>query len=253
MGYLAENEVKWPTVISSRNYEDADPFIVAAGLGGWREDFRWLDSGQAMAFPDGEDIRLVVATDRWLNGELSTFLGVGTQPDYADEAFFVLSIPNTLPGADGKGYTAEMAVGEQQQVESPILFESTEPPGVGVQLLTAEFPETVTPGQPLNLITIWSIPADSGPIPLSLFAHLLNSAGEIVTQSDGLGYPPHNWRAGDEFGQVNTLVVPDWAAKDDYRLQIGFYNRTTGVRWLIMDGGKVVGDHLILGTVRVES
>ena len=56
-----------PVVISSRDIEDEDPYIVSVSLDR-AIDRRWVDSSQALALPAGaEEAWLIVTADRWID------------------------------------------------------------------------------------------------------------------------------------------------------------------------------------------
>ena len=71
--------------------------------------------------------------------------------------------------------------------------------------LTGVEPGAARPGEELTLLTSWQ----TGParfLSLAMFVHLLDAAGNIVAQDDGLGYPPHTWQPGDRFIQLLSLI-----------------------------------------------
>ena len=56
-----------PVVISSRDIEDEDPYIVSVSLDR-AIDRRWVDSSQALALPAGAaEAWLIVTADRWVD------------------------------------------------------------------------------------------------------------------------------------------------------------------------------------------
>ena len=112
--------------------------------------------------------------------------------------------------------------------------------------LTGVEPGAARPGEELTLLTSWQ----TGParfLSLAMFVHLLDAAGNIVAQDDGLGYPPHTWQPGDRFIQLARLPLPPDLPPGDYTLQFGLYDRATGARWPVLNAeGQPAGDRLLL-------
>ena len=74
-----------------------------------------------------------------------------------------------------------------------------------------QLPQTeAAPGQTLALLSAWAIAADipSGAAQRRLFLHVLDDAGQIVAQHDGLDVTLDGLRAGDWFTQLHTLTLP---------------------------------------------
>ena len=112
--------------------------------------------------------------------------------------------------------------------------------------LTGVEPGAARPGEELTLLTSWQ----TGParfLSLAMFVHLLDAAGNIVAQDDGLGYPPHTWQPGDRFIQLARLPLPPDLPSGEYTLQFGLYDRATGARWPVLNAeGQPAGDRLLL-------
>ena len=63
-----------PVVISSRDIEDEDPYVVSVSLDRAIER-RWVDSSQALALPAGAaEAWLIVTADRWIDPLLALSL-----------------------------------------------------------------------------------------------------------------------------------------------------------------------------------
>jgi hypothetical protein len=98
----------------------------------------------------------------------------------------------------------------------------------------------------VTLLTSWET-GGARFVSLAMFVHLLDAAGNIVAQDDGLGYPPHTWQPGDRFLQLARLPLPADLPPGDYRLQFGLYDRATGARWPVLNAdGQPAGDRLLL-------
>ena len=79
--------------------------------------------------------------------------------------------------------------------------------------------------------------------------------GDIVVQQDtytGMGrYPSTMWHPGDIFADTFTLVVPEWTPVPGRgTFEVGFYDRDTGARLLVVDEhGQVTGDSVWFHTL----
>ena len=70
-----------------------------------------------------------------------------------------------------------------------------------------------------------------------MFTHVLDSAGGILTQRDGLDAPSWAWRAGDLIAQIHPIAVPESAAPGEYSAVVGIYDRASGARLPVVGGG----------------
>ncbi len=95
----------------------------------------------------------------------------------------------------------------------------------------------------------------------TVFVHLIDSTNRIWDQKDytplGGSYPTYlwipKWLPGQTALDPYRLTVPGEAPPGDYYLEIGLYGMTTRQRVYQYDrAGNVVGDRLVLGTVRVR-
>ncbi|MCP4535844.1 MAG: glycosyltransferase family 39 protein [Chloroflexi bacterium] len=244
-----------PVAISSRNIVDAHPFIVDTILE--RDDLaiRWMDTFGAFAMPAGHDeVRLFVTKRRWIDDDLFSFIGLGAMPvTYEDdfalfEARFsdwdvverlVYALPASAP------FPTDLLTAHQMTL--PVTIENT------VQLESIrELPPSLNAGQTLTFFSTWQVLSSTTGKSLAMFVHLLNDNGELVAQQDGLGYPLHTWQPGDRFVHVHHISAGASLPAGQYWIQLGFYEGTTGQRWLIRDNERVLGDRLLVGAVEVS-
>lgn len=81
----------------------------------------------------------------------------------------------------------------------------------------------------LTLLSFWR--AHQTPeAALKIFVHLLNEAGQLVAQHDGLDVEWSTLRPGDEFAQLHPILLPSDLPPGNYALQIGLYRAGDGVR-----------------------
>ncbi len=75
-----------PVVISSRDIEDEDPYIVSVSLDR-AIDRRWVDSSQALALPAGAaEAWLIVTADRWVDPLLADLVNLDAGEQVSEEA-----------------------------------------------------------------------------------------------------------------------------------------------------------------------
>ncbi len=253
--YLRDDPDTRPVIISSRNIVDAHPFIVDTILE--RDDLaiRWVDSFSAFAMPAGhEQVRLIVTKRRWIDEDLSAFIGLAAMPTTYEDEFVLFEIRfsdwdavsaqsvHVLPA----GAPPSTDLSSAHQMALPLTIEDT------VQLESIrELPAALNVGQTLTFFSTWQVLRGDIGRPLSMFVHLLNNDGELVAQQDGLGYPLHTWHVGDRFVHVHHIPIDASLPAGEYSIQLGFYESTTGQRWLVRHNGNVLGDRLLVGTVGV--
>ena len=258
--YLEHNPDSRPAVISSRNIADEDPYIVAVSMDRAEFPIRWVDTGQAVAIPAGVDeARLIVTADRWLDAELVKLSGISGEPVYQEPEFAVYllrsgdwSIADQLPLLYLAPDVTLPTMTTVKAVNWPYPYEFcdclSDETGRGKLLLTGlSIPENWQPGENIEMIATWQT-LEKNFVSLSLFVHLLNEAGEIVTQYDGLGYPPHTWGSGDLFAQMARLPLDVDLSSGEYWLQFGLYERETGKRWSLLNANhRPVADRVLIG------
>lgn len=112
-------------------------------------------------------------------------------------------------------------------------------------------PQSIASGQSLVLTTYWRVvgPATQ---PLSIMAHVLDAAGQVVAAGDGLGVPVEQWRVGDVIVQRHELAVPKDTPAGQYWVQTGVYSLADGARLPILDRNAVAGDRLLLSSIRLD-
>jgi len=88
-----------------------------------------------------------------------------------------------------------------------------------------------------ELITYWQVEMLDGGS-RSIFLHLVDPAGTIIDQDDGLGTPAGHWQPGDIILQRHTLTIP--AGNEVLSLRVGVYNPEDSRRLLAADGGDFV-------------
>jgi hypothetical protein len=254
--YLQGDPNTRPLVINSRSLEDADPYTLSVSLDRTDLNIRWADTGQALALPNGaRELQLIVADGRWLDTTLADFINLPPATLQA-ERFQVYDL--SLAEWDGGAATlpspvAIVPTGSAIPTD-PAIINATLPLSFqnSVQLTGIhQLNPTIEPNQHFTFITTWQVQQPGDPIPLAIFMHLLDANNQIVSQQDGLGYPPHGWQPGDQFIHVHHLPT-DGLLPGQYYLWFGLYNRDTGLRWPIMQDDQPAGDRVRLGPFTVK-
>ena len=105
--------------------------------------------------------------------------------------------------------------------------------------------EPLRPGGTVEMLTYWRA-ADYAAPDLKIFIHLLDGAGNVVAQNDGLALLSGKLRPGDEFVQLHAIQLPADLPPGLYGWQLGVYNEKSGERLRLLDGAA---DRLLLHTV----
>jgi len=84
----------------------------------------------------------------------------------------------------------------------------------------------------------------------TVFTHLIDEEGRIWGQKDneplGGSYPTSFWDDGEVVKDEYELRVKEGTPPGGYLLEVGMYLLSTGERLPLLEGGKVVGDRLLL-------
>jgi len=111
---------------------------------------------------------------------------------------------------------------------------------------------TWRPGEMFSLETHWL--KEAPPVPVKLFVHVVDDAGRIVAQWDGLGAAWEGWRAQDVLIQFHELQFPDTMPDGTYQIWAGVYDPGSGQRWSVDNAPEALVDEdnrFLLGTVTV--
>jgi len=238
LGHAAEAYPDAEPVVFSSVYPGAahDPsiaFVLAAGRPALSRTARWADARWALVVPPGAALAVVPASTPphpALAAWLAALETVELRPDDLDPRFTVYRLDGDQAAADLSAWAVV-----------PVDF------GGAVELVAARWlGEGVRPGETAELLTAWRVldPARAGPAgpptfasDAVLFSHVLDGAGGLLSQRDGLDAPSWAWQAGDLFVQIHPLAVPASAAPGEYDAVVGFYDRVTGVRLPASSGG----------------
>ena len=248
--YLGRSADTTPVVIASVAAEDVEPALFDPMLERTDLDQRWFDASTAIVFPGGmPTARYIFRPETPLRAALADYFA-GAQPlteQHWNDGPLTFKVYQLDLGRARDAAEARAAWPLGKINATPVRW------GDKVDLLGYTVPLTITPGNPLRLLTTWRVVHTALPGPSGIFAHLLDANGHIVTQDDHLGFPRHSWHVGDVFVQFSRLDIAPETAVGRYTLQIGFYDKDTQARWPVTDAvGKTLGDHLVLGQLVVS-
>jgi hypothetical protein len=108
------------------------------------------------------------------------------------------------------------------------------------------------PGSAFNLQLWWQARSPVG-TDYTVFVHLLNAAGDVVAQTDGVPvggrYPTSAWEPGEQIIDSRLIALPADLPGGGYRLIVGIYDPLDGSR-LRLTGHEA--DFVLLGQMRVK-
>lgn len=231
--YPTADPVLFSTVYPGPAHDSSIALVLAAGQPAVAETARWVDARRALVIPSQRALAYIpYATPPHpaFIPALEAIETVDLRPDDLDPRF-------TLYWIDGSAAAALSG----DPLPQPIDFNGA------IELTAARWmSESVRPGDTAELLTVWRVldPARGGPVvPPSfttdavMFTHVLDNAGGILAQHDGLDAPSWAWRAGDVVLQVQPVIVPVSAAPGDYPAVVGIYDRASGARLPAAGGG----------------
>ncbi|MEZ4647147.1 MAG: hypothetical protein R3E31_31220, partial [Chloroflexota bacterium] len=157
---------------------------------------------------------------------------------------YTLPIPPDMPGGWYTVRVGDVALGDVEVIATDRLFTlpADIPVGLdvrfgdGLYLRGFRLDETAVPGRTTQLTLYWqaeTVPDDI----VTVFVHVVNAQGEIVTQADQWpgGLPSNTWAAGQVIVDDVLLDIPADLPAGDYQLAVGVYMAENGIRWTATD------------------
>ena len=239
-----------PVVVSSV-YPIAphDPYVAQVTLARDRPPFRWIDARGALIFPPISTNLMIPASTPpdpyWLDLLGQPSERVATQPDDLDPYFDVYRWDSPSAAQHALAGVARLSYNFGGAVEL-----------VGVDLRTPHIAASGT----VEVAMFWRVidPARAGPIggpaqttDVVLFTHALSADGAIVGQQDRLDAPSWSWQAGDVVGQIHRFALNTDSVSGPVTLEVGLYDRASGVRLPLLVDGRRSGDSAVIATVEV--
>src|SRR5574341_542795 len=217
-----------------------DPAVARMRLRRDDVHLKWFDGRSVFLFPSDEDLIAfypeVAAPDPafapWLEST-EMIDRIVQRPDDFNRTVQVIR----LPGAMGAMDFGDPPV---QAGDVAILVDSQISPS-----------DTATPGDTLEVITIWQVigqPAQD----LALFTHALDPSGVLIAQQDLLGYSAEHWQSGDLFAQLHRITLPADAPSGRFSIRVGIYSLPDIARLPLTDSnGASLGDNVEIGTLEI--
>jgi hypothetical protein len=119
----------------------------------------------------------------------------------------------------------------------------------GQVALSAYYVPTLSPGDRESIVLWWRA-LQHPDQDYSVFVHLLDAQGEIITQYDKLPlsdfYPMSAWPLERDQRDVYPLKVPEDADLNGTQLAVGLYDRRTSVRLPVVVDGVPAGDAVLI-------
>jgi hypothetical protein len=125
----------------------------------------------------------------------------------------------------------------------------------GMSLNSIDFPNSIERSEPLEIAATWSA---RQPIlrPYTLFIHLLDAQGRLITQYDSMplnaAWPTTCWQPHSGFNDQYRLDLPPDLGPGDYHLTLGFYWLPTQERAPLLAQSTPAADQIELGTVTLR-
>ncbi|MBI5715918.1 MAG: glycosyltransferase family 39 protein [Chloroflexi bacterium] len=219
-----------PAVISTIYPSAAhDPYIAELITA---QETRWVDGRTAILIPNRSTFKLLVPSSTPLHPSFAKYVQpirtLNLRPTDLDPSFTIYSISNL-----------------QSLISNPPFPISNF--NNAIELIDARWS---APSYKLNdvaeLITVWRVTNSKnlGAIhppayktDLNLFTHVLKE-GEVYLQRDALDAPSWDWQTGDVILQIHQIAIPSNAAKGEYKVKVGIYDRVTNQRLEIRDSGE---------------
>jgi hypothetical protein len=247
-----------PEGVVVRNGEEAGVDLFWQALAAPGEDYlprlQLVDaSGQAQAELMEKPVGGTYPTAWWEPGELVRDPHALTIPAQVPPGRYRLAL-SLVRAADGtpvllpRGRTS-LDLGEIEVQGRSHYFEPAEPQhtqraalDASVALAGYDLEGTAAPGTMAALTLYWQALQTPGR-PYYSFVHVLDEAGHIVAQHDGVPgegeLPAPGWLPGETLPDRHIVALPAGLPPDDYRLGVGLYDPRTGQR---------LGERIILDT-----
>jgi hypothetical protein len=113
------------------------------------------------------------------------------------------------------------------------------------------------PGDRVPVVLYWQA-TDPLTEDLSIFLHLVDSAGELIWQDDGAARhgdrPTWSWAPGETIVDPHTVALPSDLPEGEYALTTGLYDWQTGERLSVrqLDGTRMTEDRVSVATLAVR-
>jgi 4-amino-4-deoxy-L-arabinose transferase-like glycosyltransferase len=258
--YLKENDPNGELYLSTQYMQHPTLALLAPER---YDGIHWFDARQSLPLPpeQNEAIYVLLAENQpqpWLLAHAADLQKVHTGLDRFNRPVFEVyhwrggGYPQPEDSAPAvwsweTSFEAGDIQGLRHAIELPVAF------GDVIQFLGHDRNATeLTPADTLELILHWQL-SSKPQRQYTIFAHLLDKDGRVVTGFDANEYPTSFWRkeGGERLMSYMRLPLGADLEPGEYQLEIGVYNQPTGERLPIMERGEMVADRLLLAPISV--
>jgi hypothetical protein len=183
----------------------------------------WFDASQSWLYPATDDHWLVVGKDTAVSPQAQSKIANDYELIATQETYMMYRRRTSLPEIiDAENVFSDSEFGQVDFLGGEVL-------SLNENQLTVQ--------------TVWRQEGEERP--LQIFVHVVDGAGNIVAQWDGLGAHWRGWRDKDLLWQTHEIVLPAEMAPGDYEVWLGIYYPGSGVRWQTAAGD----DRLLLSMI----
>lgn len=186
----------------------------------------WIDPSQSLLVPDSSRAWLAIASDAVVHPRIAA--KIGDWESTAENADYVLY-------KQPAGFTTS---------QEKVATFSSESGDIVLNEIVGGWRD-VKGGDVLQMETSWTKHGPESPV--KLFVHITDASGSIVAQWDGLGVSWEGWRDGDGLYQLHELSLPADLAPGTYRVWLGVYDPSSGLRWVAEGGDRWLAGEIVVG------
>jgi hypothetical protein len=227
-----------------------DPYVAQVTLSLDHMPFRWFDARSSLIVPSDTTTLAIPASTPpdpyWRDLIGQPVERIHLRPDDLDPYFDL--------------YTWDAAASAQRALQGAIPRADNFGDAVLLMGIDVRTPQ-IDANDTIEVVTFWRVRdatrlgPRAGPAQVSdlaLFTHTLDANGAVAGQRDQLDAPSWSWRTGDLIAQIHRFTLYKPPASDMLSLEIGIYDRASGVRLPVIVDGVISGDSVIAATVEVR-
>jgi len=217
---------------------------------------RWIQAGRVFIWPAGAE-EFVIAVPIYSSTDAELWhLFAGDPPVLSTSAY---GMEDGRPGVTFYRVQSEPVLTQllkqssMERISTPNSSHVLRAPvnfGNEYSLLGYEILGEALPGRELRIVTIWRVMRDA-PSAVSVFTHILDANGDLISQDDGFDLWAPALYADDIFAQLHSIDIPANVAAGSYQIQAGMYIPDTEGRLPVTVGEDILADRVWLDAVEV--
>jgi 4-amino-4-deoxy-L-arabinose transferase-like glycosyltransferase len=241
-----------------------EEWIAPLDIDGIRRDLRddtrqlrWIQAGRAFVWPaDATEFVVAVPIYSSTDADLWSLLA-GDPPVLATSGFLM---KDGRPGTTFYAARSEPILAQTLErvsrgvVSTPVDSQRLTLPlnfGDEYALLGYELWGEAAAGEVQRMITVWRVMCDA-PADVSIFVHMLDADGDLVSQFDGFDTWAPALKSGDVIAQLHSIEIATDVPSGSYQIQAGMYLQEQSDRLPVMVDGEQVADRVWLDTIKVS-